>query len=362
MPRIISLATALPEHVIEQRDAREIATSLFADSFGGDIERLAGIYDNGEIDRRHFCVPKEWFAADHSFGQKNDLYIEHGLDLAGRAIAACLDTAGLSHGDIDYLLYVSTTGLATPSMDARLIDRHPFRRDVKRLPVWGLGCAGGAASVSRAMEIARAVPDARVLVVVVELCGLTFMRNDLTKSALVATSLFGDGAAAFVVAGDDARVTRPRHYPELLDSHTSTMPDSLAVMGWSIDGDGFRVIISRDIPSIVRTFMRSAIVELLARHDLDVDDIEHIVAHPGGAKVLAAYEESLGLSPERLRHTRASLRAIGNVSACSVLFVLERFAREIAGRPPSSPELGVLCALGPGFSAETVLLRWDPAP
>jgi alkylresorcinol/alkylpyrone synthase len=360
MPRIAAIGTALPEHVITQRDAKSLASAMFAESYGGDIERLAGIYDNGEIERRQFCVPKEWFEQEHSFGEKNDLYVEHGLALSEQAIATCLADAGMSHSDIDYLMFVSTTGIATPSMDARLIERLPFRRNIKRLPIWGLGCAGGAAALSRAMEIARAVPTARVLTVVVELCGLTFMRNDMTKSALIATSLFADAAAAVIVAGDDADAPNVAHYPALVDSYTNTMPDSLDVMGWDIDGAGFRVVISRDIPAIVRTFMRETIETFLAERSMGAEDIEHYVAHPGGAKVLTAYEESLGLGPDQLRHTRSVLRTCGNVSACSVLFVLECFAREIAGRTLEAPEHGLLCALGPGFSAEVVLLRWEP--
>ena len=332
MPRIISVATALPEHTITQSDAKSLASSMFAEAFGGDIDRLSAIYDNGEIERRHFCMPIDWFAEDHTFGEKNDLYIENGLALAERAIATCLADAGMTHADVDYLLFVSTTGLATPSMDARLIQRLPFRRTVKRMPVWGLGCAGGAAALSRASEIARAMPTARVLAVVVELCGLTFMRNDLTKSALIATSLFGDGSAAILVAGDDVVAERPQHYPEIVASFSNTMPDSLDVMGWEIGADGLRVVISRDIPSIVRTFMSETIRAFLDEQGLALSDVTHFVAHPGGAKVLRAYEESLGLGDDELRHTRAVLRDSGNTSACSVLFVLECFSREIAGR------------------------------
>lgn len=371
MPRIAALGTALPGHIIAQSDAKSLATAMFAESFGGDIDRLAAIYDNGEIAQRHFCVPMEWFGNDHSFGQKNDLYIEQGLVLAEAAIERCLDSSGLGFEDIDYLLFVSTTGISTPSMDARLIERLPFRRNVKRLPIWGLGCAGGAAGLSRAMEIARAVPTARVLVVDVELCGLTFMRNDLTKSALIATSLFGDGAAAVVVAGDDAIAPHDDHFPSLVDSHTVTMSNSLDVMGWAIDGDGFRVVISRDIPTIIRTFMRDAILEFLSSRGMDIGEITHFVAHPGGAKVLAAYEESLDLESDILRHTRSVLRDCGNMSSCSVLFVLERFVSEMKARKALSlvdlvddvdsqfNEHGILCALGPGFSAELVLLHWD---
>jgi alkylresorcinol/alkylpyrone synthase len=206
------------------------------------------------------------------------------------------------------------------------------------------------------MDIARANPAARILVVVVELCGLTFMRNDLTKSALIATSLFGDGAAAVLVVGDDNPLPVGRALPRLLASRTTSMPDSLDVMGWDIGGDGFRVVISRDIPSIVRTFMRESIDALLEEEHLDHSQIEHYVTHPGGAKVIEAYQESLDLSPAKLEHTRQVLRDYGNISACSVIFVLKCFIDELA--TSGNHGYGLLSALGPGFASELVLLRW----
>jgi alkylresorcinol/alkylpyrone synthase len=210
------------------------------------------------------------------------------------------------------------------------------------------------------MEIARADRSARVLVVVTELCGLTFMRNDLTKSALIATSLFADGSAAAIIAGSDVSVSPEIRAPRLLASYTNSLADSLDVMGWDISEEGFRVIISRDIPTIVRTFMRESIETFLAIEGLDIARIEHFIAHPGGAKVLQAYAESLGLPPEKLDHTRHVLRNCGNMSAASVMFVLERFMRDAATRQDEEGAYGLLGALGPGFSSELLLMRWDP--
>lgn len=359
MPRIIATGTVLPDHVLTQPQVSQFARHIYGDAFP-DIDRLMGIFDNTEIERRHFCVPLEWFAAPASFREKNDLYMEHSIELSTQAINKCLEKAGLDLKDIDYLLYVSTTGLSTPSIDAQLIQRLPFRRTVKRLPIWGLGCAGGASSISRAMELTRADKTARVLIVVTELCGLTFMRNDLTKSALIASSLFADGSAAVLVTGRDAAVPFSHNAPRLLASQTNTLDNSLDVMGWDISDDGFRVKISRDIPTIVRTFMRNSIETFLASEGLHINDIEHFIAHPGGAKVLQAYAESLALPPEKLDHTREILRTCGNMSACSVLFVLERFMEEVSGRPDNAGAYGLLGALGPGFSSELVLLRWGP--
>lgn len=357
MPVILSVGTALPEHVIEQKDAKEFARGMFGESFRGDIDRLVGIFDNTEIERRHFCVPNDWFASDHTFREKNDLYIENAMALSEQAIEECLVGAGLGYEDIDYLIFVSTTGVSTPSIDARLIAKLPFRRDIRRMPLWGLGCAGGASSLARAMDIARANPGARILAVVVELCGLTFMRNDLTKSALIATSLFGDGAAAVLISGDELPLPPDRSLPRLLSSRTTSMPDSLDVMGWDIGGDGFRVVISRDIPSIVKSFMKESIDALLDEQGLTHEQIDHFVTHPGGAKVIEAYEESLDLAPGKLDHTRSVLRTCGNISACSVIFVLKRYLEELA--PTGNTGYGLLSALGPGFSSELVLLRWE---
>lgn len=357
MPRIVATGTMLPDHVLTQKEVKQFAHDIYGEAFS-DIDRLMGVFDNTEIEQRHFCVPLDWFASEHSFKQKNDLHIECAIELSTGAIDRALAASGMEYGDIDYLIYVSTTGVSTPSIDAQLIQRLPFRRTIKRLPIWGLGCAGGASSLSRAMDIARADRSARVLVVVTELCGLTFMRNDLTKSALVATSLFADGSAAAVVVGSDVELPPEIAAPRLLASYTNTLDKSLDVMGWDIGDDGFRVIISRDIPTIVRTFMRESIETFLALEGLDISRIDHFIAHPGGAKVLQAYAESLDLPPEKLEHTRQVLRNCGNMSAASVLFVLERFMQEAATTPEIRGSYGLLGALGPGFSSELLLMRW----
>ncbi|MEP7217898.1 MAG: 3-oxoacyl-[acyl-carrier-protein] synthase III C-terminal domain-containing protein [Bacteroidota bacterium] len=358
MPNILAVGTILPDNILTQREVRQFARNIYGEAFH-DIDRLVSVFDNAEIEQRHFCVPLDWFGSSKTFEEKNDLYISNAISLSASAIALALGNAGLTHADIDYLIFVSTTGISTPSIDAQLIQRLPFRRNIKRLPIWGLGCAGGAASLSRAMDIARANPAARILVVITELCGLTFLRNDLSKSALIATSLFADGSAAVVVGGDD--VPAGPRAAALISSRTTTMDDSLDVMGWDIGNEGFKVMISRDIPAIVRTFMRDSIEAFLEEEHLSIDDIDHFIAHPGGAKVLQAYIDSLDLPPEKLEHTRSVLRTCGNMSACSVIFVLEKFLEEIALRAPAHPatEYGLLGALGPGFASELVLLRWQ---
>ena len=369
MPHITAVGTAVPPYRLEQAQAKEFARALFGAALPS-IDRLVEAYDNAQIVTRNFCAPIDWFAERHTFREKNDLYIANAIALSEEAIALCLERAGLRHEDIDDIIFVSTTGLATPSIDARLIERLPFRRDIRRLPVWGLGCAGGVAAIARAADIATARPHARVLAVVVELCGLTFVPNDLSKGNLIASALFGDGAAAVLIEGDAVGADGPR----VVGSATRTLPDSLDVMGWSISEEGFGIVISRDIPTIVRTFMRESIDHLLGTHDVPLDRVRHLIAHPGGAKVLEAYQESLDRTPDDFRHTWDVLREYGNMSAASVLFVLERFLGERekgegkregsrVGMPLEASsgykgEYALIGALGPGFSSELVLVEW----
>jgi alkylresorcinol/alkylpyrone synthase len=262
----------------------------------------------------------------------------------------------LSPRDVDHLVFVSSTGLSTPSIDALLCNHLGCRVDVRRTPIWGLGCAGGAVGLSRARDFALADPSARVLLVALELCSLTFQPGDVSKRNLVATSLFGDGAAAAVVIGNGvvARPGAPHRALELAASQSILWKDTLDVMGWTIDGDGLHVVFSRDIPSIVRENVRPSLAAFLDRNELAIDDVEHLVTHPGGVKVLRAYAEALGLAPERFRHAHDVLREYGNMSSPSCLFVLERYleTKEIA-----DGERAVVSALGPGFCAEYVLLR-----
>lgn len=353
-PRLVSVATATPPHRAVQRDARSLAAHLFRETLAAD-PRLLQVFDHTEIDGRNTCMPLEWYGHDHDFAEKNALYVEHALALAAEAGRAALRRAGLETRDVDHVVFVSSTGFATPSLDARLANVLPLRADVRRTPIWGLGCAGGAAGLSRARDFALADPGARVLLIAVEICTLTFQRNDLTKRNLVAASLFGDGAAAVVVEGAGAHGARAVHgAPEMIASHSTIWPDSLDVMGWEVDGSGLHVIFSKDIPTIVREKVRPGLAAFLESHGLDLEGLEHVVAHPGGVKVLRAYAEALGRDPDTFRHSHDVLREHGNMSAPTCLFVLERLMASTAMR---AGEHAVVAALGPGFSSEYVLLR-----
>ena len=353
-PRLVALATAVPEHVARQEDVADLARHLFA----GVVEsgdQVDALFEHAHIEKRHLCVPIEWLGVPHDFREKNDLYVEHGLRLGGEVARGALREAHLAPEDVDHLVFVSSTGVATPSLDARLANALGLRDDVKRTPIWGLGCAGGAVGLSRARDFALADPSSRVLLIALELCSLTFQRNDVSKRNLVATSLFADGAAAVVVTGLDVSVGRNGGPPPLaLEASRSTLwKDTLDVMGWDVDGDGLHVVFSSDIPSIVQEKVKPGLEAFLLGCGLPLDALDHLVAHPGGAKVLRAYADALGVPAETLDHAHEVLRDFGNMSAPTCLFVLDRFRR---AREISRGDHAVVTALGPGFSAEYVLL------
>jgi alkylresorcinol/alkylpyrone synthase len=350
VPRLAALATALPPHVVHQGEARDLAHRLFDGVVGRDA-RLLQVFEHAGIATRHVCMPLDWYERDHDFAEKNACYLEHAVRLAGEAACAALRQAGLGAAEVDHLVFISSTGIATPSVDARLANLLGCRPEVRRTPIWGLGCAGGAGGLARAREFAIAAPGSRVLLVALELCSLTFQRHDLSTRNLVAASLFADGAAAALVT---TRNGAQAPGLELVGSSSTLWPDTLDVMGWDVDGEGLHVIFSRDIPTLVRERLRASLEGFLAGQGLAVESLGHLVAHPGGAKVLRALEEALALGPEALRHAREVLRACGNMSAPTCLFVLERFLVAGAIRPG---EYALLTALGPGFTAEHVLMR-----
>lgn len=348
MPSIAAVASAPPPHAMPQSLARDIAAAHFRDR-RDDVGRLAAIFEHAGIETRRFCVPAEWFRTTKTFREKNDLYIEWSTRLGAEAAAACARRAEIPLERVTHIVFVSTTGLSTPSVDARLMNVLALDSHVVRVPLWGLGCAGGAAGLGLAWRLARAEPGAVVLLVAVELCGLTFHFEDFSRANFVACALFADGAAAAMVTGDEWGARGPA----IRAARSTTWPASLDVMGWSFDSVGMQVVFSQQIPRIVRERVRQDTEAFLGENGQTLEDLRHLVAHPGGAKVIAAYEEALALGPERMEHAREVLREHGNMSSVSVLYVLERFLRSGEAR---SGDLAMLTALGPGFSAEKVLL------
>jgi len=346
-PKILSVATALPPHRIGQEDVKEFARGMFSEAFP-DLDRLTPIFDNVHVESRYFCVPLEWFKEDHTFPEKNDLYVEHALNLSEKAARRAMDWAGAKPEDIGAIFFVSTTGLATPSLDSKLLFRLGLSEHTRRVPIWGLGCAAGAAGLARASEYARLYPDQKVLLIGVELSGLTFQRGDRSKSNLVSTSLFADGAAAVLVGQD------PEGGPEILGSHSTTWPGTEGVMGWEVVETGLKVQLSKSVPTIVRERLRDDLSLACDSLGLDFGELRHFVLHPGGAKVLDAFEDVLGLDRGGLTFSRGVLRDYGNMSSVTVLFILERF---LQSGEFTSGDLGVLSAMGPGFSAEHVFIE-----
>ena len=345
-PRLLSVATAVPPHRVSQETARAFARLMFSEAYR-DVERLLPVFDNANIDTRHFCMPPEWFGEDHTFPEKNALYVKHALDLSEKAARRALNRAGAEPEDVGAIFFVSTTGISTPSLDSKLMFSLGLPEHVRRVPIWGLGCAGGAGGLARAADHVRAYPEKPVLVVGVELCGLTFVKGDCSKSNLVGTSLFADGAAAVLLGSGGTG-------PELRGSYSTTWPGTEDVMGWDLVEAGLQVRFAKSVPQIVHEKMRGNLEAACTSLGIDLGDLRHFVLHPGGTKVLEAYEETLGLEAGGLDLSWEILRNYGNMSSVSVLFVLERFLEDY---PAGSGEYGTISALGPGFSAEHVLFR-----
>ncbi|MBF0373406.1 MAG: type III polyketide synthase [Alphaproteobacteria bacterium] len=342
-PRLLSIATAVPPFVLRREDVVERARRLFAQR-ADCFDRMLPIYANSGIETRHSCVPPDWYEAPSGWAGRNRLYLDNALTLLQTAAESCLRRAGVPACAVDCVVCVSTSGLATPSLEARLMERMALRPDIQRLPIFGLGCAGGALGLARAGAMARAQPGALVLLLVVELCGLTFRPDDLSNANMVATALFGDGAAAALLSTEGSG-------PRLSAWGEHTWPGSLDVMGWRIEDDGFGVLFSRDIPALVRERFRAATDAFLGRHGLELADIDGYSLHPGGAKVVSALEKALSLPAATLDDEREVLRRFGNMSAATLLFVLER------GLAGAQPRRRLLAALGPGFTAGFLLLE-----
>jgi alkylresorcinol/alkylpyrone synthase len=338
--KLLDLEFAVPPYVIPQAQAASYAQKLF----GGvrDICRMLPVFANTGIDRRYSCAPIDWYLEPHGWVDRNALYVESAVDLLETVTRKLLHATDLSADQLDSIVVVSTTGVATPSLDALLVERMGLRRDIQRLPIFGLGCAGGVTGLSRAAAMARADPGSRVLFLVVELCALTFRKDDVSKSNIIASALFGDGAAGAILSTDGDG-------PAIGAVGEHTWPDSLDVMGWDIEEDGLQARFAQSIPGLVARDFRSLLDAFLDRHDIDIADIDGFACHPGGAKVLDALEDALDLPRQGLGDSRQVLRDFGNMSAATALFV--------AGRMRLMGRRTLLTALGPGFSAAFLMLE-----
>jgi alkylresorcinol/alkylpyrone synthase len=341
---LVSLATSVPQHTFLQKDVLAAAWDILGSRFP-DFARFASIFANTGIVKRHGVKPFDWYLTPRGWPERTEAFLEGAealfIDVANKALAS----AGLRAADVDTVITVCSTGIATPSLDARVARRMGFRSDVSRVPVFGLGCAGGVSGLSIASRLAQAKPGANVLLVTIELCSLAVRLDEVTKANVIATSLFGDGAAAVVVRAGDGGETRIESTGEHL------WPDTLNVMGWSVDPLGFGVILRRTIPDFVANELKPVLIQILARMQLSLADIGRFICHPGGAKVINAIESALLLDQGTLDHERQVIADYGNMSAPTVLFILER------ARARGLPQRSLITALGPGFTASCVSLR-----
>ena len=311
------------------------------------------------VQHRNLALPLADYALLDGFGQANDAFIRVGLDLAEAAIAGALDAAGLAAADVDLILSTSVTGIAAPSLEARLALRMGFRPDVKRLPMFGLGCVAGASGIARLHDHLLGSPDGVAVLVSVELCSLTVQRDDVSMPNIVASGLFGDGAAAVVMVGSRRAESMGITGPLVLDSRSRIYPDSERTMGWDISESGFRIVLSAGVPDVITTYVGDDVTDFLVDHDLKPSDIARWVAHPGGPRVLEAMQDALDLHEGQLDVTWRSLASIGNLSSSSVLHVLsDTLAGRDGAEQPEPGTPGLMLAMGPGFCAELVLLQW----
>ena len=348
--RIAAVGSAFPPHYVDQDTLVAAFERAWSERYY-NVARVAELHRHVLVGGRHLALPMDAYQRLASFSEANDAWIRVGTDVGAAAIEDALRQAGLGVRDIDALWCTSITGIAAPSLDARLINRLGFRSDVKRVPVFGLGCVAGAAGVARATDYLRGHPDDVAMLLSVELCSLTLQRDDLSIPNLIATGLFGDGAAAVVLVGEG----RGGSGPTIVATRSVFYPDTEDVMGWRIRGTGFQVILSAEVPQMVRKHLRTDVDTLLAENGLDYDDIAVWVTHPGGPKVLQAMEDAFPLKPGALDLSWESLRRVGNLSSASVLLVLKE---TMARAAPSPGRYGLMTAMGPGFCSELVLIRW----
>ena len=358
---VAAVAHAFPPHYYDQAQLLEAFKAVWLREHF-NAERLERLHQNVQVGGRHLALPLEQYQKLETWGDANNAWIRVAQEIGATAIDRALAAAGLAFDEVDALFTVTVTGVATPSLDARLMNRRPFRSDLKRIPIFGLGCVAGAAGLARAADYVRAFPDQIAVLLSVELCSLTVQRGDLSIPNLIATGLFGDGAAAAVVMGEAAARRRaasgfraPSGYT-VQATRSVFYPDTEGVMGWEISGQGFQIVLSAEVPKMVERHLRRDVDSFLGDLGLTRSQISRFICHPGGPKVLTTMEEQLELPAGALEATWRSLREVGNLSSTSVLLVLEE-ALATPPAPGTEPEKALLLAMGPGFCSELVLLE-----
>lgn len=351
MSRIAAVAPVVPEHSYSQAEITAELAPLLAGSpsHHAVIERMHGA---SGIQRRHTALPIERYRDLGSFRESNNEFIRVATDLLDRALTTALADAGLAPSDVDYVMFTSVTGVSAPSVDALLIPRLGLRPDVKRVPSFGLGCVAGAAGLARVHDYLVGHPDEVGVLLSVELCSLTLQRDDQTMGNFVATGLFGDGAAAVVIVGEN----RSEPGPRIVDTRSTFIANSLDVIGWNVGGTGFEIVLTAGVAEVIQNSFPTEVNEFLGRNELTIADVDTWLAHPGGPRVLEAFETSLGLERSDLQSSWDCLARVGNLSSAAVLHVLADAMNADPAPAPGSHALAF--ALGPGVSAEFVLLEW----
>ncbi len=356
MTQIVAVHPVLPVHGY----AQDVITEVFAEvclERTGKHQLLRRLHTSTKVGTRYLALPLESYRDLGDFGASNDAFIEAGVDLGAQAVVGALKLAGLEPGDVDLIVSTTVTGFAVPSLEARVAAKIGLRPDVKRVPLLGLGCLGGAAGIARLHDYLLAYPDQVAVLMSVELCSLTLQRDDPSTANMIASGLFGDGGAAVVAVGRNRRPPPGVEWegPSVVDSRSHLYPDTERAMGWDISGSGLKIVLGAEVPALVEKYLGADVSAFLADHELTTEDVQTWVAHPGGPKVMEAVQTALGLPPDALEVSWQSLAEIGNLSSASVLHVL---GETINRRRSGAGTAAILMAMGPGFCSELVLLRW----
>jgi alkylresorcinol/alkylpyrone synthase len=353
--KIASAASAFPKHYYTQKVLLDRLQDFWGDRLKNPL-LLARLHRNVTVDGRYLAIPAEEYVDIKTWGQANDIWIRVAQELGEQALCRALQSAGVEPEDLGCLLFTTVTGVASPSIDGMLINRMGLPANIRRTPIFGLGCVAGAAGIARASDYVRAYPKQAAALVSVELCSLTLQREDLSVANLISSGLFADGSAAVIVTGDEFEASRPENSgPTILATRSVFYPDTEEMMGWNISERGFRIILSTEVPTLIRKNLGRDVDAFLADNGHQRSDLKSFVLHTGGPKVLDASADALGLHNGELDASWDCLRKVGNLSSASVLCVLEDVMKN---RRPEPGTLGLLAAMGPGFCSELLLLQW----